>query len=99
MQAKFLSLRKKIQGALPVVEHFLQALGLKQHLARQIPHPPAVAALDLLVKSVLLQPSALYRIRGLGAELRSALASHATSGRRRSGTRDRKSTRLNSSHL
>src|ERR1039458_1977181 len=71
MQAKFLSLRKKIQGALPVVEHFLQALGLKQHLARQIPHPPAVAALDLLVKSVLLQPSALYRIRGLGAELRS----------------------------
>jgi len=62
MQAKFLSLRKKIQGALPVVDHFLQAVGWSQHLARQIPHPPAVAALDLLVKSVLLQPSALYRI-------------------------------------
>src|ERR1039457_7158562 len=62
MQAKFLSLRKKIQGALPLVQHFLQALGWRQHLARQIPHPPAVAALDLLVKSILLQPSALYRI-------------------------------------
>ena len=62
MQEKFLSLRKKVQGALPVVDHFLQAVGWSQQLARQIHHPPAVAALDLLVKSVLLQPSALYRI-------------------------------------
>ena len=62
MQENFLSLRKKVQGALPVVDHFLQAVGWSQHLARQIPHPSAVAALDLLVKSILLQPSALYRI-------------------------------------
>ena len=59
MQEKFLSLRKKVQGALPVVDHFLQAVGWSQHLARQIHHRPAVAALDLRVKSILLQPRAL----------------------------------------
>ena len=62
MQARFLSLRKKTQGALPVVDHFLRALGLGELLSGQIAHRPAVAALDLLVKSVLLQPCALYRV-------------------------------------
>jgi transposase len=55
-------LRKKIQGALPLVSHFLQALNLRRLLARQIHPPHYVDALELLVKSVLLQPSALYRI-------------------------------------
>jgi len=62
LQAQSLPLRKKVQGALPVVGPFLQAVGWSQPLARPIPHPPAVAALDLLVQSVLLQPGALCRI-------------------------------------
>jgi transposase len=62
LQVQSLSLRKKIQGALPLVNHFLQALNLRRLLAQQIHPPHYVDALELLVKSVLLQPSALYRI-------------------------------------
>jgi len=62
LQVQSLSLRKKIQGALPLVEHFLQALNLRRLLAHQIHPPHYVDALELLVKSVLIEPSALYRI-------------------------------------
>jgi hypothetical protein len=51
-----------MQGALPVVDHFLRALNLRPLLAQQIQPPHYVEALDLLVKSLLLQPNALYRI-------------------------------------
>jgi len=51
-----------MQGALPLVERFLQALQLRQLLARQIRPAHSVQALDLLVKSLLLKPNALYRI-------------------------------------
>ena len=62
MQVQTLHLRKKMQGALPVVNHFLRALNLRPLLAQQIQPPHYVDALDLLVKSLLLQPNALYRI-------------------------------------
>ena len=62
MQVESLSLRPKLQGALPVVDHFLRPLELPKLLAPEITPPHYVAALELLVKSVLLQPSALYRI-------------------------------------
>jgi transposase len=62
MQVESLTLRPKLQGALPVVDHFLRPLELPKLLAPQITPPHYVAALELLVKSVLLQPSALYRI-------------------------------------
>jgi transposase len=55
-------LRKKLQGALPLVDHFLRAIGLRPLLSQQIDPPHYVDALELLVKSVLLQPNALYRI-------------------------------------
>jgi transposase len=62
MQGDFLSLRHQLQGALPLVEHFLRRLGLQDLLARHIEHSPYRQALELLIKSVLLQPNALYRI-------------------------------------
>jgi len=62
VQAESLCLRQKLQGALPLVDHFLRALRLGPLLQQQIAPPHYVAALELLVKSVLIQPNALYRI-------------------------------------
>jgi transposase len=62
VQAESLSLREKLQGPLPLVDHFLRALRLGPLLQQQITHPHYVAAIELLVKSVLIEPSALYRI-------------------------------------
>jgi transposase len=62
MQVQSLFLRKKSQGGLPLVDHFLRRLGLEDLLSPQIAHRPYREALGLLVKSILLQPSALYRI-------------------------------------
>jgi transposase len=62
VQAESLSLRNKLQGALPLVDHFLQGLSLRSLLEEQIAPAHYVAALELLVKSVLIQPNALYRI-------------------------------------
>jgi len=62
VQAQSLACHLKLQGALPILEHFLLKLQLSQLLSQHIAHPNSVAALNLLVKSVLLQPSALYRI-------------------------------------
>jgi transposase len=63
MQAQSLSLCKQLQGALPLVHQFLQRLELPQLLATYIQPPRYVQALDLLLKSVLLRPAALYRIQ------------------------------------
>lgn len=62
MQVQSLSLRKKLQGAWPVADHFLRRLQLPQLLAHHLRSNHYAAALDLLVVSVLLQPNALYRI-------------------------------------
>lgn len=62
MQVKSLTLRTQLQGAMPLADRFLQALNLRQLLAQQIAPAHYVQALELLVKSVLIQPNALYRI-------------------------------------
>lgn len=62
MQVESLSLRNKLQGALPLVDDFLRALQLRPLLGQQICPPHYVDALEMLIKSVLLQPNALYRI-------------------------------------
>ncbi len=62
MQVESLRLQKKLQGALPLVDHFLRALHLRPLLSEQIYPLHYVDALELLIKSVLLQPNALYRI-------------------------------------
>ena len=62
MQVQSLSLRKKLQGALPVLDHFMRALNLRCLLAQQIAPARYVEGLELLLKSILAQPNALYRI-------------------------------------
>jgi len=62
LQVKSLILRTQLQGAMPLADRFLQALNLRQLLAQQIAPAHYVQALELLVKSVLIQPNALYRI-------------------------------------
>lgn len=62
MQVSSLSLRTRRQGALPLVDQFLRRLGLQQLLTPHIAHAHYRDALELLVKSVLLCPNALYRI-------------------------------------
>ena len=62
LQVQSLTLSTKRQGALPLVGGFLQALKLPELLAQQIHPPRSVEALDLLLKSLLLKPNALYRI-------------------------------------
>lgn len=78
MQAESLSLHRKLQGALPLVNHFLEALRFRSLLQQFIAPAHYVDALDLLVKSVLLQPNALYRIEAWAEPFDPALrpASH-----------------------
>ena len=61
MQAPSLVCARR-QDALPLVDRFLQRLGLQPQLAAHIPHPHYRNALELLVKNVLLCPRALYRV-------------------------------------
>lgn len=51
-----------MQGALPLVDHFLRALHLPALLSQQIRPAHYVQHLELLIKSVLTRPNALYRI-------------------------------------
>ncbi len=62
MQAQSLSLRHKLQGALPLIDHFLRALDLRALIAQQSHLQQYDVALELLVKCVLLSHNALYRI-------------------------------------
>lgn len=62
MQAESFSLEEKMQGALPLVDHFLRALNLPALLSQQIRPPHYAQGLELLIKSVLCRPNALYRI-------------------------------------
>jgi hypothetical protein len=62
MQADSMSVRKRALGALPVLHHYLRQLRWPQLLTPLIGHGAYIEALELLVKSVLLKPNALYRI-------------------------------------
>jgi hypothetical protein len=81
MQVKSLVLRKKMQGAWPLVNHFLQALNLRQLLQQQIHPPHYVQALELLVQSLLLQPNPLYRVAAWAGHYDPALRPAAPLGR------------------
>jgi hypothetical protein len=63
MQVNSLRLRAQAVGALPLIQHFLDTLQLRQILAQSRPLGAYVPVLELLVKSLLVEPSALYRVR------------------------------------
>ena len=64
-----MSLRHVVQGALPLVDYCLRKLQLPQLLAQSITCPHYVAAIELLTKSVLLQPNPLYRIEAWAQQM------------------------------
>ena len=63
MQVNSLRLRAQAVGPLPILQHFLDTLQLREILARSRPLRAYVPALELLVKSLLVEPNALYRVR------------------------------------
>lgn len=75
MQVQSLRLCRKLQGAWPVVDHFLRALNLRPLLVQQIKPSHYADALQLLVISLLLKPNALYRIEAWAQHFDPALRS------------------------
>ena len=63
MQVNSLRLRAQAVGPLPILQHFLDTLQLREILAQSRPLRAYVPALELLVKSLLVEPNALYRVR------------------------------------
>ena len=63
MQVNSLRLRAQAVGSLPIIQHFLDTLQLREILARSRPLRAYVPALELRVKSLLVEPNALYRVR------------------------------------
>ena len=63
MQVNSLRLRAQAVGPLPIIQHFLDTLQLRKILAQSRPLRAYVPALELLVKSLLVEPNALYRVR------------------------------------
>jgi transposase len=63
MQVNSLRLRAQAVGPLPILQHFLDTLQLRKILAQSRPLQAYIPALELLVKSLLVEPNALYRVR------------------------------------
>ena len=62
MQEKNLNLKKQRMAAMPIIDHVMRELGLRQILQSAVGHERHAAALEILVKNVLLTRSALYRV-------------------------------------
>jgi len=63
MQVNSLILQTQAIGPLPIIQHFLDVLQLREILAQSRCLQAYVPALELLVKSLLVEPNALYRVR------------------------------------
>jgi len=59
MQLNSLLLCAQTVGPLPIIQHFLDTLQLWNILARSRPLRTYIPALELLVKSLLVEPNAL----------------------------------------
>ena len=62
MQEKNLNLKKQRMAAMPIIDDVMQRLGLRQLLQEAVGHEPHAAALEVLIKNVLLTRTALYRV-------------------------------------
>ena len=63
MQLNSLSLCSKMIGSLPIIDSILDTLRLRQLLAETRSIQAYVPAIELLIKSLLIEPNALYRVR------------------------------------
>lgn len=62
MQVKNLHLHKKKLGALPIIDLFLRRLQLGDLLQEKISHVRYCQAIQLLIKNILVERAALYRV-------------------------------------
>ena len=63
MQEKNLKLKKEKIGALPIIEVILNRMGLRAILKAYIPHDRYLDSVELLIKNVLCDHTAIYRIK------------------------------------
>jgi transposase len=63
MQEDSFRLQQGRLAALPIMQKFMTTLGVKELLTEAMGHEAHAEALETLVKSVLLRPDALYRLR------------------------------------
>ena len=63
MQIDSLALRSQKVGSLPVIEHILDTLQVREILTKVRSLQAYVPEIELLIKSLLVQPNAIYRVR------------------------------------
>ena len=63
MQEDSFRLQQVRLASLPIVQRFIKALGLNELLVEAVGYEAHAEALETLVKSVILRPDALYRLR------------------------------------
>ena len=63
MQIDSLALRSQKVGSLPVIEHILDTLQVREILTKVRSLQAYVPVIELLIKSLLVQPNAIYRVR------------------------------------
>ncbi len=63
MQLDSLILRSRKVGSLPIIENVLDRLGIRPILADARSLQAYVPAIELLIKSLLVEPNAIYRVR------------------------------------
>lgn len=62
MQAKTLSHQKRKIGPVPIIDMVLEALGFSSIVGNFVRNKRYVGALEVLIKNILIEPSALYRM-------------------------------------
>lgn len=72
MQAPFQLVRQGL-GAIPILDHVIEQIGLEAHLAEAIRHTPYTEAILLLLKNILIERNALHAIREWSAQSDPAL--------------------------
>lgn len=63
MQSQSLRLERLSIDSLPIIDDFIEKMELARFLREQIRHERSTNAILLLVKSILVRPSALYRVQ------------------------------------
>ena len=62
MQVKDLDLRKTKVAAIPIINACVDRLKLHKHLEEALGRPRYAAAIMALIKNLLIEPTALYRV-------------------------------------